>query len=118
MKRLPAFFRHWFDNGPHAEDAPDPSPQRVDWLRCIPFFAIHLGCLGVIWTGTSLTAVLVAVGLYFGRMFAVSTHSMPGHSSSPKSFIALAFCTHGFHTTVESLPSLSIAINAWIGFPE
>jgi stearoyl-CoA desaturase (delta-9 desaturase) len=47
-------------------------PDRVDWVRCIPFIILHLGCLGVIWTGASPFAVWTAVGLYFGRMFAVT----------------------------------------------
>ena len=37
--------------------------------------------------------------------FAVSMHSIPGHSSSPKSAIVRAFCTHGFQTTVEPTPA-------------
>lgn len=47
-------------------------PDRVDLIRCIPFIILHLGCLGVIWTGWSWTAVGVAFGLYFIRMFAIT----------------------------------------------
>jgi len=44
----------------------------VDWVRCIPFIVLHAGCLGVFFVGWSWTAVVVAVGLYFVRMFAVT----------------------------------------------
>ncbi len=46
--------------------------DRVDWMRCIPFVILHLGCLGVIWVGVSPIAVGAAVFLYFARMFAVT----------------------------------------------
>jgi stearoyl-CoA desaturase (delta-9 desaturase) len=47
-------------------------PDRVDWVRCIPFILLHVGCLGVLFTGWSVTAVALAVALYFVRMFAVT----------------------------------------------
>ena len=47
-------------------------PDRVDWVRCLPFIILHLGCLGVLWVGWSPFAVGSAVALYFLRMFAVT----------------------------------------------
>jgi stearoyl-CoA desaturase (delta-9 desaturase) len=47
-------------------------PDRVDWPRVMPFVFLHLGCLGVIWTGASTFAVCFAIALYFLRMFAVT----------------------------------------------
>ncbi len=47
-------------------------PDKVDWVRVMPFVILHLGCLGIIWTGTSAFAVWSAVVLYFVRMFAVT----------------------------------------------
>lgn len=44
----------------------------VDWLRIWPFVMLHLGCLLVFWVGYSHTALLVAVALYFIRMFAIT----------------------------------------------
>ena len=46
--------------------------REVDWLRAMPFLLLHLGCLGVIWVGTSTVAVAVAIGLYLLRMFAIT----------------------------------------------
>jgi stearoyl-CoA desaturase (delta-9 desaturase) len=64
----------WFDADYGAADIErlKEKPDRVEWLRCIPFVILHLGCLGVIWTGWSLTAVAAAVGLYVIRMFAIT----------------------------------------------
>jgi stearoyl-CoA desaturase (delta-9 desaturase) len=47
-------------------------PDRVEWVRTLPFVILHLGCLGVIWAGWSWTSVAAAVGLYFARMFAIT----------------------------------------------
>jgi len=46
--------------------------HRIDWLRALPFIALHLGCLAVFWVGVSPVAVLVAVALYALRMFAIT----------------------------------------------
>ena len=64
----------WFDADyqPAGTDSVRNEPDRVDWLRCIPFIVLHLGCLGVIWTGASSFAVWTAVVLYFLRMAAVT----------------------------------------------
>jgi len=47
-------------------------PDRVDWVRVMPFVFLHAGCLGVIWVGASAFAVWSAVALYFIRMFFVT----------------------------------------------
>ncbi|MEJ2685901.1 MAG: fatty acid desaturase, partial [Gammaproteobacteria bacterium] len=60
----------WFDS--YAADSLHDEEDRIDWLRVLPFVALHLACLGVIWVGVSTTAVIVAVALYALRMFAVT----------------------------------------------
>ncbi|MEB3223953.1 MAG: acyl-CoA desaturase [Candidatus Sericytochromatia bacterium] len=58
----------WFDAGSGGTAA----GARVDWVRCLPFVAVHLLC-GLAWfTGVSPTAVAIAVGLYLVRMFAIT----------------------------------------------
>ena len=63
---------------PIANDAAAPSPaqqpedRKIDWLRSLPFFALHLGCLAVLWVGWSWPAVAVAVLLYAVRVFALT----------------------------------------------
>jgi len=44
----------------------------VDWVRAIPLIVVHVLCLGVFLVGWSWTAVSVAIGLYFIRMFAIT----------------------------------------------
>jgi stearoyl-CoA desaturase (delta-9 desaturase) len=66
MRRLKA----WFDNASVPLD--EGQAHQVDWLRVLPFIGLHLACFAVIWTGTSVTAVAVAVGLYALRMFAIT----------------------------------------------
>ena len=59
----------WFDS--HARDA-GPDPRRIDWLRQLPFVAIHAGCLALPWVGASTAAVTLALALYALRMFAIT----------------------------------------------
>jgi stearoyl-CoA desaturase (Delta-9 desaturase) len=54
---------------------PSTLEQRLtmeDWVRCVPYIGIHLGCFLVIWFGWSPVAVGVAVFLYLIRMFAIT----------------------------------------------
>lgn len=61
----------WFDT--HAADRSKMTDtSHVDWLRVLPFIAVHLACLAVIWVGWSVAAVSVAVGLFVVRMFAIT----------------------------------------------
>ncbi|MBN8739988.1 MAG: acyl-CoA desaturase [Lysobacterales bacterium 69-70] len=69
-KAVVASLRAWFDAGAEAEG--EAADDRVDWLRALPFVALHLACLGVIWVGVSATAVTVAAVLYAVRMFALT----------------------------------------------
>ncbi|MBI4622432.1 MAG: fatty acid desaturase [Verrucomicrobia bacterium] len=74
LERAAAAFVQWFD-ADHTAGAPEKmraEPDRVDWMRCIPFIILHAGCLGVIWVGWSPCAAWTAVALYFVRMFAVT----------------------------------------------
>jgi stearoyl-CoA desaturase (delta-9 desaturase) len=59
----------WFDNSAGVADA---DPDRIEWLRVVPFVGMHLACFAVLWVGSSPIAVGVAIGLYALRMFAVT----------------------------------------------
>lgn len=91
---------------------PDPSPDQptttktsesgddVLWWRFLPYFGLHLLCLGVIWVGISPVAVVVAVALYLLRIFFVTAfyHRYFSHrafkTSRPLQFIfACLSCT-------------------------
>jgi len=67
--RILKAFRHWFDSGAAAADA---DARSIDWARVAPFLAMHVGCLGVFWTGASFTSVILAAALFALRMFAIT----------------------------------------------
>ncbi len=62
--------RTWFDSG--VIDSSSGPSDEIAWLRVLPFLALHVSCVGVIWVGVSRTAMLVAASLYVVRMFAVT----------------------------------------------
>jgi stearoyl-CoA desaturase (Delta-9 desaturase) len=66
--RTLAALGRWFDTEAPAQREDD----QVDWLRCLPFVALHLLCFAALWTGVSATALAVAVGLYLVRVFAIT----------------------------------------------
>jgi stearoyl-CoA desaturase (delta-9 desaturase) len=63
----------WFDSSVPLEPSLEgEKPGRRPRLPGKNYLVVHLACLGVIWVGWSLTAVLVAMGLYIVRMFAIT----------------------------------------------
>jgi stearoyl-CoA desaturase (delta-9 desaturase) len=81
MKQLRPDFRggftalvRWFDTDYGNADLAvlRAKPDRVEFVRMLPFMLLHLGCLGVLLVGWSWTALAVAVVLYFVRMFAIT----------------------------------------------
>ena len=71
LDRISHAVRQWSGLAATPVDRDDLS-EHVDWIRAIPFILLHVACLGVIWTGISTTAVLVAIGLYLIRIFAIT----------------------------------------------
>lgn len=67
-------FVQWFDADYHAAAnwGKVPDIDRVNWVRCLPFVFLHLGCLGIFLVGWSWTAIAAAVALYLVRMFAIT----------------------------------------------
>ena len=70
----------WFDSHAAAQACRDDD-QRVDWLRNLPFLALHVACLGILWVGFSWTAAAVCVGLFLIRMLAITAvyHRLLAH---------------------------------------
>ena len=70
QSRIARTLRRWFDT---SDDAPlNDDADRIDWLRTIPFIAMHVACFAVIWVGFSWIALVVASLLYAVRMFALT----------------------------------------------
>ena len=64
----------WFDSDYGNTDlaAIRAKPDKVEFLRILPFILLHVGCLGVFLAGWSWFAVGTAVVLYLVRMFAIT----------------------------------------------
>lgn len=60
------------DYFPRGVEVTRAMPETMEWGRAFPFIILHLGCLGVIWTGWSPVAVLICALLYVVRMFFVT----------------------------------------------
>lgn len=48
------------------------SENRVELIKSIPFFAVHLACLGAFWTGVSWKALALCIVLFYIRMFGIT----------------------------------------------
>jgi len=62
----------WFDSGIAAERSVPGRDSRIDLARVVPFIALHLACLAVLWVGVSPIAVAVCLFSYLIRMFAIT----------------------------------------------
>ncbi len=71
IRRVAIALARWIDTSAGGEPNPN-AIQETDWLRVIPYAAVHLMCLGVIWVGWSPVALAVAIAMYFIRMFAIT----------------------------------------------
>jgi stearoyl-CoA desaturase (delta-9 desaturase) len=62
----------WFGFNLDPKAIDPEAAKRFDWVRSIPFFGMHLGCLAVFLVGWSWLAVGIAAGLYVARVFALT----------------------------------------------
>jgi stearoyl-CoA desaturase (delta-9 desaturase) len=46
--------------------------RRIECIRSLPFFGMHLACLSAFWTGVSWKVAVLCVALYVVRMFGVT----------------------------------------------
>ena len=64
--------RRWFDAHAELDSLGASSEKKIDWLRAVPFIALHISVLFVFLVGWSPVAVIVAVAMYALRMFAIT----------------------------------------------
>lgn len=66
-----------------AKNLRRPDLESLDYSVCVQFFFMHAACLLAVWTGVSMTAVLVCLTLYVVRMFAITAgfHRLLAHRS-------------------------------------
>ncbi len=70
VKIFKSFFL-WLDSDV-KEGIDDVNGEKIDWLRCLPYFITHIACLGVFFVGISTTAVVVCLTAYALRVFALT----------------------------------------------
>jgi stearoyl-CoA desaturase (delta-9 desaturase) len=56
---------------PRAPAGAHDDHSDIIYPSAVPFVLVHLACLGAIWSGVTWTAVIMAVVLYWGRIFAI-----------------------------------------------
>jgi stearoyl-CoA desaturase (Delta-9 desaturase) len=61
----------WFDNA-RSEATVDGGSRRIDLVRIVPFIALHVACLAVLWVGVSAAALMACAASYLLRMFAIT----------------------------------------------
>ncbi len=71
MKEIYQSLVRWFITTNLYHSSVECLPNKVDWVRTLPFIALNLSCLLVIWVGFSWVALSVALGLYFLRVFSI-----------------------------------------------
>ena len=62
----------WVCPPPETHDKPDPTQDRVEWFRCVPYIIIHLGALFVFFTPFAWSSLAVLFISYAARMFAIT----------------------------------------------
>ena len=75
---------NWFDSyAEPIESNNTHSNENPNWLRVLPFIALHIACLGVFWVGWSPVAVVAAILFYALRMFGITAfyHRYFAHKS-------------------------------------
>jgi len=62
----------WVCAPPETHDKPDPTQDRVEWFRCVPYIIIHLGALLVFFTPFAWSCLAILLISYATRMFAIT----------------------------------------------
>jgi stearoyl-CoA desaturase (Delta-9 desaturase) len=65
----------WFDSEADSDPVEGLSKteqMKVQWVRCLPFLIVHLGCIGLFWVGWSPVALVVCLIAFWLRMFAIT----------------------------------------------
>jgi stearoyl-CoA desaturase (delta-9 desaturase) len=47
-------------------------PEPIHWWGSLPYLAMHIGLVAILWVGVSPFAIAVMLALYVGRMFAIT----------------------------------------------
>lgn len=72
MSNLGRRIIQWFDSYESDPDCTETGGNRIEFVRILPFLAIHAGCLGILRVGWSPAAVVTALFLYLLRMVSIT----------------------------------------------
>ena len=63
VRRALTAVTQWIDSDycPDGAEKMRNEPDKVDWVRVMPFVVLHLGCFGILWVGVSAFAAWAAV---------------------------------------------------------
>ncbi|MBL6729050.1 MAG: acyl-CoA desaturase, partial [Methylophilaceae bacterium] len=64
----------WFDNSIKEEEYRNKTfkSNEVDWIRAIPYLALHISLISIFFVGYSHIALAVFIFMYALRMFAIT----------------------------------------------
>ncbi len=65
-------FWGWLTRDESAHVASPDKADSIDWVRCSPFIAMHVGCAAALYVGVSPIALAVAAFLFLVRMFFIT----------------------------------------------
>lgn len=68
--RLSRNILRWFDSWAGADEA--LTSTQFNWMRVIPFIALHLACIAAFFIDVSTTAIAVCFALFWLRLFAIT----------------------------------------------
>jgi len=60
----------WFDSS--ATNNTSTNPKYINWIRCIPYIIIYVGCLGIFWVGVSAKAIILCAAIYCLYVFTLT----------------------------------------------
>src|SRR5476651_450550 len=71
MKQIARSLTKWIANDSQQNGIVLEYPNKIDWVRALPFIMLNLSCLLVFWVGFSWAAFTAAAVLYFVRVFSI-----------------------------------------------
>ena len=86
-----------------SKELPNASSKaEIDWVRCIPFYLLHVSAISVFFVEFSWMAVIITLLLYFPRMFGLTNSIIIFCTSSFQNFTVVSVRRCGFRWSCDS----------------
>ena len=72
LQNLTSTVGRWISPAPETDTAPEQHTGKVEWIRCLPFLAVHLAAVAVFFTDFTPVCILLFLGSYALRMFGIT----------------------------------------------